>query len=438
MRICMDRGWFFSSPMSRLGLLGEIALHRPVQGVVVHRSMERAELAKTAYSGSESAFHPLSVFLSAPEPRQAQQSVASRGICRGVCSVPFLECALLPRVGPAGPNGYAWTVLRSVLDSEGSARAWSRRAGPSSWGKGFILQRGAAAALRRHRIQRPGARETVPAGHHVRGHHEQPVPPGDHHPVGPHQVAALPRTRDARGGAAGDSRAPAPQGRSVFGHGTALPNTSRVSNRAMIGAPGCRNEAFLKNQVSVAEEVIPMSQVLNRFPASNRRLVWKAFCATLGAKDSAVRRVSPYVQARIDYAQQDNPGTITHLLLRYAPEEDIADVKKLAARVINLNMAATHTSYALVPLTGIPGSETPAQWVGSDGSPGRGSSHGRCSTGNSSAPVLEFCGSLINAAQFEQRESVIEIRRTSSPTAFPRTAHFPAGPAPADLSTHPD
>jgi hypothetical protein len=34
----------------------------------------------------------------------------------------------------------------------------------------------------------------------------------------------------------------------------------------MIGAPGCRNEKFLNKQVSVAEEVIPMSQILNWFP----------------------------------------------------------------------------------------------------------------------------------------------------------------------------
>ncbi|KAJ7730245.1 cytochrome P450 [Mycena maculata] len=126
---------------------------------------------------------------------------------------------------------------------------------------------------------------------------------------------------------------------------------ARVSNRAMIGAPGCRDEKFLKKQVSVAEEVIPMSQILNWFPVFLRSAVWKLFCVTVGAKDDAVRLVSPYVQSRIEYAQQvdpsqalDNPNTITDLLLRYAPEEDIKDVTKLAVRVVHLNMAAIHTS----------------------------------------------------------------------------------------------
>ncbi|KAJ7092474.1 cytochrome P450 [Mycena belliarum] len=134
---------------------------------------------------------------------------------------------------------------------------------------------------------------------------------------------------------------------------------ARVANRAMIGAPGCRNEKFLKKQVSVAEEVIPMSQILNWFPLFLRVAVWKLFCVTVGAKDGAVRLVTPYVQSRIDYAQQvwsciaglpfshhvqDNPSTITDLLLRYAPEEDLKDVPKLAVRVVHLNMAAIHTS----------------------------------------------------------------------------------------------
>ncbi|KAF8202596.1 cytochrome P450 [Mycena galopus ATCC 62051] len=137
---------------------------------------------------------------------------------------------------------------------------------------------------------------------------------------------------------------------------------ARVSNRAMIGAPGCRNEKFLKKQVSVAEEVIPMSQILNWFPVFLRPVIWKLFCITVGAKDGAVRLVSPYVQERIEYAQHDNPSTITDLLLRYAPEEDIKDVTKLAVRVVHLNMASIHTSgifttHALFELARMPANQ---------------------------------------------------------------------------------
>lgn len=42
---------------------------------------------------------------------------------------------------------------------------------------------------------------------------------------------------------------------------------ARISNRAVIGLPGCRNEAFLRHQVRVAEQAFPVSQLLNWFPA---------------------------------------------------------------------------------------------------------------------------------------------------------------------------
>lgn len=62
---------------------------------------------------------------------------------------------------------------------------------------------------------------------------------------------------------------------------------AHVSNRAMIGAPGCRNDRFLKRQVSVAAQAIPMAQVLNWFPKFSRRyqdiflLLWVLTCAIL-------------------------------------------------------------------------------------------------------------------------------------------------------------
>ncbi|KAF7328279.1 Ent-kaurene oxidase [Mycena venus] len=134
---------------------------------------------------------------------------------------------------------------------------------------------------------------------------------------------------------------------------------ARVSNRAMIGAPGCRNDKFLARQVSVAAQAIPMAQVLNWFPQILRRPVWKVFSLLAGSKDECVRLLTPYVQSRVDYAQQDNPSTITDLLLRYAPEEDVIDVRRLATRVVHLNMASIHTSsifttHALFELARLP------------------------------------------------------------------------------------
>ncbi|KAJ7648219.1 cytochrome P450, partial [Mycena polygramma] len=138
---------------------------------------------------------------------------------------------------------------------------------------------------------------------------------------------------------------------------------ARVSNRAMIGAPGCRDKNFLKRQVSVAAQSIPMAQVLNWFPAFSRPSVWKIFSVLAGSKDECVRLLTPYVQSRVEistrYCIQDNPSTITDLLLRYAPESDLNDPSRLAIRVVHLNMASIHTTsifttHALFELARLP------------------------------------------------------------------------------------
>ncbi|KAJ7328341.1 cytochrome P450 [Mycena albidolilacea] len=56
---------------------------------------------------------------------------------------------------------------------------------------------------------------------------------------------------------------------------------------------------------------------------------------------------------------QDNPSTITDLLLRYAPEEDLTEARRLAIRAVHLNMASIHTSsifttHALFELARLP------------------------------------------------------------------------------------
>ncbi|KAJ7203288.1 hypothetical protein GGX14DRAFT_570172 [Mycena pura] len=98
------------------------------------------------------------------------------------------------------------------------------------------------------------------------------------------------------------------------------------SNRAIIGAPGCRDDAFRKSQLTVADS--------SRCPRS---------CA--GSRGVA-RRL--YVQVQIVYAQQDNPGTTVDLL-RYAPAADLADSTRLAVRVVHLTPRASVLVCASAP-----------------------------------------------------------------------------------------
>ncbi|KAJ7454983.1 cytochrome P450 [Mycena galericulata] len=265
---------------------------------------------------------------------------------------------ILPRVGRAGPIGYAWTVLRSVLDSEGLVEeGWSKFGGkpfilPSMSGEWIVLGPEDVELLRR------SDDSVFNAPMRAKQLFQPNVMFGDI-TTNPYHLETIIRSdltkalRSLVPEMLEEAQLAIPEHLKMTGSVTSVsipvfPTmvhlVARVSNRAMIGAPGCRDEEFLKKQVSVAEEVIPMSQILTWFPVFLRPVIWKLFSVTVGAKDGAVRRISPYVQSRIEYAQQDNPSTITDLLLRYAPEEDIKDVKKLAVRVVHLNMASTHTS----------------------------------------------------------------------------------------------
>ncbi|KAJ7727345.1 cytochrome P450 [Mycena olivaceomarginata] len=281
--------------------------------------------------------------------------------------------AKLPRVGRAGPIGYVWTVLRSVLDSDGLVtEGWERFDGkpfilPSMTGEWIVLGPEFVDLLRKSDdsvINAPKRNVEL----------FQPAIMFGDIVSNPYHVGALIRsdlTKSLRSlvpEILEEAQLAIPDVLNIPGteesiavplFDTMVRLLARVSNRAMIGAPGCRDEQFLQRQVSVAAQAIPMAQVLNWFPQFSKRAVWKLFSVLAGSKDECVRLLTPYVQSRIDYAQQDNPSTITDLLLRYAPEEDLTDARRLAIRVVHLNMASIHTSsifttHALFELARLP------------------------------------------------------------------------------------
>ncbi|KAJ7123770.1 cytochrome P450 [Mycena epipterygia] len=284
--------------------------------------------------------------------------IAALALLVGVVRLAKRNRPVLPRVGMAGPIGYAATVLRSVLDSEGLVdEGWRKFGGkpfilPSMSGEWIVLGPDDVELLRR------SDDSVFNAPMRAKQLFQPNVMFGDI-TTNPYHLETIIRSdltkalRSLVPEMLEEAQLAIPEHLKLTDatpsvtipvFPTIVHLVARVSNRAMIGVPGCRNEKFLKKQVSVAEEVIPMSQVLNWFPVFLRPAIWKLFCVTVGAKDGAVKLVSPYVQSRIEYAQQDNPSTITDLLLRYAPEEDLKDVAKLAVRVVHLNMAAIHTS----------------------------------------------------------------------------------------------
>ncbi|THU95306.1 cytochrome P450 [Dendrothele bispora CBS 962.96] len=269
----------------------------------------------------------------------------------------------IPRVGPPGPFGYIYTVFRSILDSDGLVEeGWNRFDGkpfvlPSATGEWIVLGRPEDVELLRRSddsvfnapmrakqlfkpdimfgdiTSNPYHLETIIRSDLTKALKSLvPEMLEEAQLVIPEKIGIL------------DSSESSKDSVTVPLFETMISIVARVSNRAMIGAPGCRNEKFLKRQVSVAEQAIPMGQVLGWFPGGWRKAVWKVFSIVAGSKDEAVKLLTPYVVERIKYAQQDNPQVITDLLLRYAPEEDINQPEKLTVRVVHLNMASIHTS----------------------------------------------------------------------------------------------
>lgn len=100
---------------------------------------------------------------------------------------------------------------------------------------------------------------------------------------------------------------------------------ARVSNRVMIGVPGCRDKKFLAKQVTLATTVISLSQVLNWFPqfikpcvsyfsiqqhqvcsrsVHSRSVIFHVFSLFGGGTKAVVPLLTPHVASRIQYAQQ--------------------------------------------------------------------------------------------------------------------------------------
>jgi hypothetical protein len=234
--------------------------------------------------------------------------------------------AKLPRVGRAGPIGYVWTVLRSVLDSDGLVtEGWERFDGkpfilPSMTGEWIVLGPEFVDLLRKsddsvvgidhfmfetepHRmaIHLLDQRSKTQRGGRVPT--QCPLPfvtliflPQLFQPAimfgdivsNPYHVGALIRsdlTKSLRSLVPEmfeEAQLAIPDVLNIPGteesitvplFDTMVRLLARVSNRAMIGAPGCRDDRFLQRQVSVAAQAIPMAQVLNWFPQFSKRCV---------------------------------------------------------------------------------------------------------------------------------------------------------------------
>ncbi|KAF7337628.1 Ent-kaurene oxidase [Mycena sanguinolenta] len=121
---------------------------------------------------------------------------------------------------------------------------------------------------------------------------------------------------------------------------------ARISNRAMLGPSICRQEQYLHDIIRFAETLPIYAQLLTWFPRILRGPLYFLLSSAFGGPKEPARVIIPHLKTLLAEREQglESAKTITDFLINLAPPEEIADVKLLAMRVLNLNFGSIHTS----------------------------------------------------------------------------------------------
>ncbi|KAJ6520276.1 cytochrome P450 [Mycena sanguinolenta] len=121
---------------------------------------------------------------------------------------------------------------------------------------------------------------------------------------------------------------------------------ARISNRAMLGTSICRQEQYLHDVIRFAETLTLYAQLLQWFPKILRSPVYFLLSSAFGGPKEPARAIIPHLKSLLAEREQglESSKTITDFLIDLAPPEEIANVKLLAMRVLNVNFGAIHTS----------------------------------------------------------------------------------------------
>ncbi|EAU87996.1 cytochrome P450 [Coprinopsis cinerea okayama7 len=128
------------------------------------------------------------------------------------------------------------------------------------------------------------------------------------------------------------------------------PIVARASNRLLVGLPLCQNEDYCALLAGLTTRTFIVANILNMLPESLKPLVGRL----LSRFPTDVKKLNAYLgplfeeRRRLDKAYGSNkwegrPNDFISALLDTVPEK-FNDTKDLALRVINLNIAAIHTT----------------------------------------------------------------------------------------------
>ncbi|THV02256.1 cytochrome P450 [Dendrothele bispora CBS 962.96] len=131
---------------------------------------------------------------------------------------------------------------------------------------------------------------------------------------------------------------------------TVMKVVCRTTNRLFVGVPLCREPDYVRLNIEFTIDVFKAARIINLFPDLLKPVAGNLLTPLATAVGRALRHLAPIIEDRLEKEEQygrDWPGRPNDLiswLLDENPQGELRTVRDLTMRILNINMAAIHTT----------------------------------------------------------------------------------------------
>ncbi|KAF5365276.1 hypothetical protein D9758_005351 [Tetrapyrgos nigripes] len=124
----------------------------------------------------------------------------------------------------------------------------------------------------------------------------------------------------------------------------------RTTNRLFVGLPLCREPDYVRLNIEFAIDVFKAARAINLFPDLLKPIAGNLLTPISKAVGQALRHLGPMIQERLDQDDQHGknwdgrPNDLLSWLLDQNPQGELRTARDLTMRILNINMAAIHTT----------------------------------------------------------------------------------------------
>ncbi|KAF5374236.1 hypothetical protein D9758_004728 [Tetrapyrgos nigripes] len=124
----------------------------------------------------------------------------------------------------------------------------------------------------------------------------------------------------------------------------------RTTNRLFVDLPLCRESDYMRLNIEFTVDVFKAARIINLFPDLLKPIAGNLLTPISKAVRQARRHLEPMIQERLDQDDQygknwaGRPNDLLSWLLDENPQGDLRTVRDLTLRILNINMAAIHTT----------------------------------------------------------------------------------------------